>query len=98
MLTSEPAAAAGAKERHRREARQDGLPLLDPRKALPKTKQHSYFEFVQNENKKKKLEIQVTLGLRGEARPCADLGHHHSALLTGTRPLASSSSLSGTRP
>ena len=57
------AAAGGAKERHRRVARQEVLPLLDARKALPKTTQQSYFEFVQNDNRKKKLEIQVTLGL-----------------------------------
>jgi hypothetical protein len=62
-----PKAAAGPKDRHRRHPRL----LQDPKAPVPanlvarpdvpkaSSKHHSYFEFVENENKKKKLEFQV---------------------------------------
>ncbi|KAG9256316.1 uncharacterized protein F5Z01DRAFT_649868 [Emericellopsis atlantica] len=61
-------AAAGPKDRHKRYARllqdpQAPLPAnLVARPDVPKanSKHHSYFEFVENEDKKKKLEFQVT--------------------------------------
>ena len=60
------AVAGGAKERHRRAGRPDvgssATPVvaLEARKALPKTKFHSYFEFVENKDKrKKKLDFTV---------------------------------------
>ncbi|KAJ6782872.1 hypothetical protein PWT90_09120 [Aphanocladium album] len=61
-----PAAVVGGpKERHMRQ----GRPQFDPsapvpegfvaKLAVPKSKHHTYFEFVANKNKKKKLEYQV---------------------------------------
>ncbi|KAM5379869.1 hypothetical protein ACJA88_005297 [Fusarium oxysporum] len=63
-----PAAVAGGpKERHRRAQRSqyDHTAPVPPgfvaKPALPKTtKHHSYFEFVENKDKKKKLEFQIT--------------------------------------
>ncbi|RGP72044.1 hypothetical protein FSPOR_2889 [Fusarium sporotrichioides] len=63
-----PAAVAGGpKERHRRAQRSqfDHAAPVPPgfvaKPALPKTtKHHSYFEFVENKDKKKKLEFQIT--------------------------------------
>jgi hypothetical protein len=62
-----PAAVAGGpKERHRRAQRSQydhtaPVPAgFVAKPALPKTtKHHSYFEFVENKDKKKKLEFQV---------------------------------------
>ncbi|OAA76078.1 hypothetical protein LEL_05762 [Akanthomyces lecanii RCEF 1005] len=62
-----PAAVVGGpKERHMRQNR----PQFDPsaflpedflaKPSVPKSKHHTYFEFATNENKKKKLEYQVT--------------------------------------
>ncbi|KAJ4261589.1 hypothetical protein NW762_007020 [Fusarium torreyae] len=63
-----PAAVAGGpKERHRRAQRSQYDPTAPvpagfvAKPALPKTtKHHSYFEFVENKDKKKKLEFQIT--------------------------------------
>ncbi|RGP64114.1 hypothetical protein FLONG3_9660 [Fusarium longipes] len=63
-----PAAVAGGpKERHRRAQRSQfdhAAPVptgFVAKPALPKTtKHHSYFEFVENKDKKKKLEFQIT--------------------------------------
>ncbi|KAJ4134748.1 hypothetical protein NW768_004349 [Fusarium equiseti] len=63
-----PAAVAGGpKERHKRAQRSqfDHAAPVPPgfvaKPALPKTtKHHSYFEFVENKDKKKKLEFQIT--------------------------------------
>lgn len=74
------AAVGGAKERHKRAAKvrlasNAALPLgLEARLPRPKTsgKHHSYFEFVENADKKKKLDYQVVFigrrskGLVGE--------------------------------
>lgn len=61
-----PAAVAGGpKERHRRamKSQYDPNAPVPPgfvaKPALPKSKHHSYFEFVENKEKKKKLEFQV---------------------------------------
>lgn len=61
-----PAAASGPKERHKRSQRsQYHNPYSPPRDSfvakppLPKSKHHSYFELVENKEKKKKLEYQV---------------------------------------
>lgn len=65
-----PGAPSGhhAKDRHRRDRKgvlhdwtgpmPRGL-VARPQIAQPKTKHHSYFEFVENKDKKKKLEFQV---------------------------------------
>jgi hypothetical protein len=62
-------ASSGPKERHRRNQRSQ----WDPKAPMPqgfvakptipktKSKHHSYFEFVENEDKKKKLEFQVVI-------------------------------------
>ncbi|KAG6040594.1 hypothetical protein E4U41_007788 [Claviceps citrina] len=61
-----PAGASGAKERHKRvqRAQFDSLaPIpegLVAKPSVPKSKHHTYFEFVENKEKKKKLEVQVT--------------------------------------
>ncbi|KAK1239448.1 hypothetical protein MKX07_008936 [Trichoderma sp. CBMAI-0711] len=62
-----PGAASGPKERHKRSQRsQYRDPYSPPRDSLvakppiPKSKHHSYFELVENKEKKKKLEYQVT--------------------------------------
>ncbi|KAL7926482.1 hypothetical protein ACQKWADRAFT_280442 [Trichoderma austrokoningii] len=62
-----PAAASGPKERHKRSQRAQYHPYSPPpdtfkaKPSLPKSKHHSYFELVENkEKKKKKLEYQVT--------------------------------------
>ncbi|KAL6864446.1 hypothetical protein J3F83DRAFT_741791 [Trichoderma novae-zelandiae] len=62
-----PGAASGPKERHRRSQRsQYHDPYSPPRDRfvakppLPKSKHHSYFELVENKEKKKKLEYQIT--------------------------------------
>ncbi|PTB63802.1 hypothetical protein BBK36DRAFT_1125735 [Trichoderma citrinoviride] len=62
-----PGAASGPKERHRRSQRaQYRDPLSPPRDRfvakppIPKSKHHSYFELVENKEKKKKLEYQIT--------------------------------------
>ncbi|RSM10245.1 hypothetical protein CDV31_007322 [Fusarium ambrosium] len=63
-----PAAVAGGpKERHRRAQRSQYDPAAPvpqgfvAKPAIPKTKHHSYFEFVENKDKKKKkLEFQIT--------------------------------------
>ncbi|WAO83099.1 DUF2293 domain-containing protein [Fusarium falciforme] len=63
-----PAAVAGGpKERHRRAQRSQYDPTAPvpqgfvAKPAIPKTKHHSYFEFVENKDKKKKkLEFQIT--------------------------------------
>lgn len=61
-----PAAASGPKERHKRSQRsQYHHPYSPPpdtfkaKPSLPKSKHHSYFELVENKEKKKKLEYQV---------------------------------------
>lgn len=63
------AASSGPKERHRRTQRSQ----WDPKAPMPqgfvakptvpktKSKHHSYFELVENEDKKKKLEFQVDI-------------------------------------
>lgn len=60
------AAASGPKERHKRSQRsQYHHPYSPPpdtfkaKPSLPKSKHHSYFELVENKEKKKKLEYQV---------------------------------------
>ena len=59
------AVAGGAKERHRRNQRSQFDPHAPvpegfvAKPAQPKSKHHTYFEFVENKNKKKKLEFQV---------------------------------------
>lgn len=59
------AVVGGAKERHRRALRSQYDPKapvpqgLVAKPAIPKIKHHSYFEFVENKEKKKKLEFQV---------------------------------------
>ncbi|PTB40045.1 uncharacterized protein TrAFT101_004910 [Trichoderma asperellum] len=62
-----PAAASGPKERHKRSQRsQYHHPYSPPpdtfkaKPSLPKSKHHSYFELVENKEKKKKLEYQIT--------------------------------------
>lgn len=62
-----PAAASGPKERHKRSQRfQYHHPFSPPpdtfkaKPSLPKSKHHSYFELVENKEKKKKLEYQVS--------------------------------------
>ncbi|KAF7544550.1 hypothetical protein G7046_g9766 [Stylonectria norvegica] len=62
-----PAAVAGGpKERHTRSRRTQFDPKAPvpsgfvAKPAIPKLKHHSYFEFVDNKNKKKKLEFEVT--------------------------------------
>ncbi|KAF7547931.1 hypothetical protein G7Z17_g7388 [Cylindrodendrum hubeiense] len=62
-----PAAVAGGpKERHKRAQRSQydrKAPVPEgfvAKPAAPKTKHHSYFEFVENKDKKKKLEYQIT--------------------------------------
>ncbi|CAM1510454.1 Fc.00g007890.m01.CDS01 [Cosmosporella sp. VM-42] len=56
----------GPKERHKRALRSQYDPTapvpegLVAKPAIPKSKHHSYFEFVENKDKKKKLEYQVT--------------------------------------
>ncbi|KAH6608144.1 hypothetical protein Trco_004457 [Trichoderma cornu-damae] len=62
-----PAAASGPKERHKRSQRsQYQHPYSPPRESfvakppLPKSKHYSYFELVENKEKKKKLEYQIT--------------------------------------
>ncbi|KAG6005948.1 hypothetical protein E4U21_007512 [Claviceps maximensis] len=61
-----PAGASGAKERHKRAQRAQFDPLalvpqgLVAKPSVPKFKHHTYFEFVENKEKKKKLEVQVT--------------------------------------
>ncbi|KAH0496273.1 hypothetical protein TgHK011_003644 [Trichoderma gracile] len=62
-----PGAASGPKERHKRSQRsQYRDPYSPPRDRfvakppIPKSKHHSYFELVENKEKKKKLEYQVT--------------------------------------
>ncbi|KAH7133331.1 hypothetical protein B0J13DRAFT_587607 [Dactylonectria estremocensis] len=62
-----PAAVAGGpKERHKRAQRSQydrKAPVPQgfvAKPAIPKTKYHSYFEFVENKDKKKKLEYQIT--------------------------------------
>ncbi|RFU80439.1 hypothetical protein TARUN_1763 [Trichoderma arundinaceum] len=62
-----PAAASGPKERHKRSQRsQYHNPYSPPHESfvakppLPKSKHHSYFELVENKEKKKKLEYQIT--------------------------------------
>ncbi|KAM0455774.1 hypothetical protein ACHAO4_003851 [Trichoderma viride] len=61
------AAASGPKERHKRSQRsQYHHPYSPPpdtfkaKPSLPKSKHHSYFELVENKEKKKKLEYQIT--------------------------------------
>ena len=55
----------GPKERHKRALRSQYDPTapvpegLVAKPAIPKAKYHSYFEFVENKEKKKKLEFQV---------------------------------------
>lgn len=59
------AATGGPKERHRRQQRSQYDPYAPvpegfvAKPAVPKSKHHTYFEFVENKNKKKKLEFQV---------------------------------------
>ncbi|KPM43342.1 hypothetical protein AK830_g3218 [Neonectria ditissima] len=62
-----PAAVAGGpKERHKRAQRSQYDPKAPvpegfvAKPAIPKTKYHSYFEFVENKDKKKKLEFKIT--------------------------------------
>ncbi|KAL5089667.1 hypothetical protein Trisim1_005066 [Trichoderma cf. simile WF8] len=62
-----PGAAAGPKERHKRTQRSQYRNPYSPRHenfvakpSLPKSKHHSYFELVENKEKKKKLEYQIT--------------------------------------
>ncbi|KAL7943857.1 hypothetical protein V8C42DRAFT_328661 [Trichoderma barbatum] len=62
-----PAAASGPKERHKRTQRSQYHNPYSPRRdnllakpPLPKSKHHSYFELVENKEKKKKLEYQIT--------------------------------------
>ncbi|CCE32782.1 uncharacterized protein CPUR_06647 [Claviceps purpurea 20.1] len=61
-----PAGASGAKERHKRVQRAQFDPSapiperLVARPSVPKSKHHTYFEFVENKERKKKLEVQVT--------------------------------------
>ncbi|KAG5968791.1 hypothetical protein E4U57_003966 [Claviceps arundinis] len=61
-----PAGASGAKERHKRVQRaqfDSSAPIperLVAKPSVPKSKHHTYFEFVENKEKKKKLEVQVT--------------------------------------
>ncbi|KAG5922191.1 hypothetical protein E4U42_005574 [Claviceps africana] len=61
-----PAGAGGAKERHKRAQRAQFDPSapvpegLVAKPSVPKSKHHTYFEFVENKEKKKKLEVQVT--------------------------------------
>ncbi|KAM5343073.1 hypothetical protein ACJ41O_014039 [Fusarium nematophilum] len=62
-----PAAVVGGpKERHRRAQRSQYDPTAPvpqgfvAKPAQPKTKHHTYFEFVENKDKKKKLEFQIT--------------------------------------
>ncbi|QPG97519.1 hypothetical protein C2857_006445 [Epichloe festucae Fl1] len=61
-----PAGASGSKERHKRAQRAQFDPLapapegLVAKPSVPKSKHHTYFEFVENKEKKKKLEVQVT--------------------------------------
>ncbi|UKZ81949.1 hypothetical protein TrVFT333_009728 [Trichoderma virens FT-333] len=62
-----PGAAAGPKERHKRTQRSQYRNPYSPRHdtfvakpPLPKSKHHSYFELVENKEKKKKLEYQIT--------------------------------------
>lgn len=60
------AVARGPQERHKRKNR---VPLIDrpvppgfvAKPAIPKSKHQTYFEFVENKNKKKPLEFQVSL-------------------------------------
>ncbi|KAG5984701.1 hypothetical protein E4U55_003648 [Claviceps digitariae] len=60
------AGASGTKERHKRAQRAQFDPLapvpegLIAKPSVPKFKHHTYFEFVENKEKKKKLEVQVT--------------------------------------
>lgn len=65
-------AAGGPKERHKRTQKSQ----FDPKAPMPvgfvakpsipksKSKHHIYFEFVENDNKKKKLDFQVVAELR----------------------------------
>ncbi|KAG6014376.1 hypothetical protein E4U54_005427 [Claviceps lovelessii] len=61
-----PAGTSGAKERHKRAQRAQFDPLapvpegLVAKPSVPKFRHHTYFEFVENKEKKKKLEVQVT--------------------------------------
>ncbi|KAG6146397.1 hypothetical protein E4U22_007333 [Claviceps purpurea] len=61
-----PAGASGAKERHKRVQRAQFDPSapiperLVAKPSVPKSKHHTYFEFVENKERKKKLEVQVT--------------------------------------
>ncbi|KAK7429585.1 hypothetical protein QQZ08_003965 [Neonectria magnoliae] len=62
-----PAAVAGGpKERHKRAQRSQYDPKAPvpegfvAKPAIPKAKYHSYFEFVENKDKKKKLEFKIT--------------------------------------
>ncbi|KAL6877854.1 hypothetical protein HDV57DRAFT_500703 [Trichoderma longibrachiatum] len=62
-----PGAASGPKERHRRSQRSQYRDPYSPSRdrfvakpPIPKSKHHSYFELVENKEKKKKLEYQVT--------------------------------------
>lgn len=65
------AASSGPKERHRRNQRTTWDPNAPTpkgfiaKRAMPKatSKHHSYFEIVENEDKKKKLEFQVPMVL-----------------------------------
>lgn len=62
-----PAGASGAKERHKRVQRaqfDSSAPIperLVAKPSVPKSKHHTYFEFVENKEKKKKLEVQVQI-------------------------------------
>lgn len=59
------AVVGGPKERHMRQGRSQFDPTAPvpegfvAKPAVPKSKHHTYFEFVENKNKKKKLEYQV---------------------------------------
>lgn len=66
-----PAALVGGpKERHRRTQKSQYDPTAPmplgfvAKPAVPKSKHHSYFEFVENKDKKKKLESQVEVKRR----------------------------------
>jgi hypothetical protein len=79
-------AAGGPKERHRRAQRSQYDPKAPvpegfvAKPAVPKSKHHSYLEFVENTEKKKKLEFKVD-----EVRLRDGKGAHTTSRLLQTR-------------
>lgn len=88
------AVAGGPKERHRRNPKSNYDPKapmpvgFEAKPMLPKTKSkhHSYLEFVENTNKKKKLEFQVAADCTARLEVNSpSLGHHQGRATAGVR-------------